>query len=89
MAVEFDLAAVRMGFVVTPVFRHEHSFVKLVKENIGVLGRDEIVIEPDFFLGHPRINQMVAAVHEINKEGASDETAIDEPNSETVIGFAQ
>ena len=89
MTIEFDPAAVGMGVVIIPTFGHKHPFVEFVKQNIGVFGRIKIVVEPDFLFRHPRIDEMVATVDKINKEGAANQAAIDEPDDQTSGGFAQ
>ena len=80
VAIKFNLTTIGVSVVIVPALGHEHSFVKLVEQNIRIFGGGKIVVEPDFFLRHPRIDDMVAAIDEIDKESASNQTAINNPD---------
>lgn len=72
VAVEFDFAGLGMSFVVSRTLTHEVAFVELVKNDIEIFGRNQIVVDPNLFLGNPRVDQMMTPVHEVQKKSTSN-----------------
>ena len=58
-----------------------------MQENITALLFDDIIINPYFICGHKFINLIMSAFREINIKSASDQAAIDNPDTKAVFQF--